>query len=101
MILATGTAYTMATQGTATFVSPTYLLQQLHFGAFLGITAAGMMMVILLGHIDLSVPWTLAASAMVGTAVGGVTGDLTAILVGLTVGLVNGLGVAVLRVAVD
>lgn len=98
LILATGTAYTMATQGKATFISPPYLLQQLHFGAFLGITAAGMMMVILLGHIDLSVPWTLAASAMVGTAVGGVPGDVTALLVGLTVGLVNGIGVAVLRV---
>ena len=36
---------------------------------FLGIVAAGMMLVILLGHIDLSVPWTIAASAMMGTAV--------------------------------
>ncbi len=98
LILATGTAYTMVTQGTATFISPPYLLQQLHFGAFLGITAAGMMMVILLGHIDLSVPWTLAASAMVGTAVGGVAGDFTALGVGLAVGLINGIGVAVLRV---
>jgi len=98
IILAAGTSYTMATQGTATFISPNYLLQQLHFGAFLGMTAAGMMMVILLGHIDLSVPWTLTASAMVGTAVGGVPGDVTALLVGLTVGLVNGIGVAVLRV---
>ncbi|WP_108662099.1 ABC transporter permease [Acuticoccus kandeliae] len=98
LILAVGTAYTMATQGTAVFLSPTYLLQQLHVGAFLGITAAGMMMVILLGHIDLSVPWTLAAGAMLATAIGGPLGALTCIGVGLAVGLVNGIGVAYLRV---
>jgi ribose transport system permease protein len=98
MIISVGTLYTLATQGTAAFLSPTYLLQQLHFGAFLGITAVGMMMVILLGHIDLSVPWTLTASALLATAVGGVLGDITCIGVGLAVGLVNGIGVAFLRV---
>ncbi len=98
LILAVGTVYTMVTLGTATFLSPAYLLQQLHFGAFLGITAAGMMMVILLGHIDLSVPWTLTASAMLATAIGGTLGDVTCIAVGLAVGLVNGFGVAFLRV---
>jgi ribose transport system permease protein len=98
LILGVGTAYTMVTLGTATFLSPAYLLQQLHFGAFLGITAAGMMMVILLGHIDLSVPWTLTASAMLATAIGGTLGDVTCIAVGLAVGLVNGFGVAFLRV---
>ncbi|MCF3933882.1 ABC transporter permease [Acuticoccus sp. M5D2P5] len=98
LILAVGTVYTLSTQGTAVFLSPNYLMQQLHVGAFLGITAAGMMMVILLGHIDLSVPWTLAAGAMLATAIGGPLGALTCIGVGLTVGLVNGLGVAFLRV---
>ena len=38
------------------FLSPEYLLQQLKVGAFLGIIATGMMLVILLGQIDLSVP---------------------------------------------
>jgi len=98
IILAAGTSYTIATQGTATFISPNYLMQQLHFGAFLGMTAAGMMMVILLGHIDLSVPWTLTTSAMVASAIGGMEGNVAGLLVGLTVGLVNGIGVAVLRV---
>ena len=98
IILAVGSTYTLVTQGTASFLSPTYLLQQLHFGAFLGITAAGMMMVILLGHIDLSVPWTLTASAMLATAIGGFTGDVTGLAVGLAVGLFNGIGVAFLRV---
>ena len=55
----------------ANFLSPDYLLQQLRIGVFLGIVAAGMMMVILLGHIDLSVPWTLTVGGMMATAVGG------------------------------
>jgi ribose/xylose/arabinose/galactoside ABC-type transport system permease subunit len=37
------------------------LLQQLQIGSFLGIVAAGMMIVILIAQIDLSVPWTLAS----------------------------------------
>ena len=57
-----------------------------------------MMVVILLGHIDLSVPWTLAAGAMMATAVGGPWAIPVGIGVGLLVGLVNGLGVAYLRV---
>jgi ribose transport system permease protein len=102
VILLLGSGYTMYTQGNASFLSPPYLLQQLQIASFLGITAAGMMVVILLGHIDLSVPWTLAASAMVGTAVGSQVDPGLAIpaglAIGLLVGLVNGLGVAFLRV---
>lgn len=98
LILCAGTVYTEVTQGTATFVEPTYLLQQLKIAAFLGIVAAGMMMVILLGHIDLSVPWTLAASAMIATAVGGPWAIPIGLGIGLVVGLVNGIGVAFLRV---
>jgi ribose transport system permease protein len=98
VILAAGTAYTLATQGTATLLQPQYLLQQLQVGSFLGIVAAGMMLVILLGHIDLSVPWTLTAAAMTATAVGGSAAIPVGIGVGLVVGLVNGLGVAYLRV---
>lgn len=98
VILAVGTAYTLATQGKATLLSPTYLLQQLQVGAFLGIVAAGMMLVILLGHIDLSVPWTIAAAAMMATAVGGAWAIPVGLGVGLCVGLVNGFGVAYLRI---
>src|SRR5947208_2788705 len=67
-------------------------------GSFLGVVAAGMMLVILMGHIDLSVPWTLAAGAMMATAVGGPLAIPVGLAVGLAVGLVNGLGVAYLRV---
>ncbi len=98
VILAAGTAYTLATQGTVTLLQPQYLLQQLQVGAFLGIVAAGMMLVILLGHIDLSVPWTLTAAAMMATAVGGQAAIPVGLGVGLLVGLMNGLGVAYLRV---
>lgn len=98
VILAVGTAYTLYTQGTATLLSPEYLLQQLQVGAFLGIVAAGMMLVILLGHIDLSIPWTIAAGAMMATTVGGPLALPVGIGVGLLVGLVNGLGVAYLRI---
>ena len=56
VILAFGSAYTLATQGNLAFLNPGYLLQQLQVGAFLGIVAAGMMLVILLGHIDLRCP---------------------------------------------
>ena len=98
VILLVGTAYTVATQGTAPLLQPGYLLQQLQTGAFLGIVAAGMMMVILLGHIDLSVPWTLTGAAMMATAVGGDFAIPVGIAVGVLVGLLNGLGVAYLRI---
>ena len=98
VILAVGTAYTLYTQGTATLLSPVYLLQQLQVGAFLGIIAAGMMLVILLGNIDLSVPWTVAAAAMMATAVGGPMALPVGLGVGLAVGLFNGFGVAFLRI---
>jgi ribose transport system permease protein len=98
VILVVGTIYTLATQGSASLLSPTYLLLQLKVSAFLGIVAAGMMLVVLLGHIDLSVPWTIAASAMLATAWGGAGAIPVGLLVGLGVGVFNGLGVAFLRI---
>lgn len=84
------------------FISPEYILQQLQVGAFLGIVAAGMMLVILLGHIDLSVPWTITTGAMMGTAAAGIWGPIWAFPVGIAcgvlIGFVNGLGVAYMRI---
>jgi ribose transport system permease protein len=97
-ILCAGTAYTWERFGSAPLLSPTYLLQQLQIGAFLGIVAAGQMIVILIAQIDLSIPWTLTASAMMATAVGGPWAIPIGLAVGLAVGVVNGLGVAYLRV---
>ena len=98
LILLAGTVYTLATLGTAPLLTPNYLLTQLQTGAFLGIVAAGMMTVILLGHIDLSVPWTMTAAAMMASAVGGPAAIPTGLAIGLAVGLVNGMGVAYLRI---
>ena len=97
-ILIAGTVYTWERFGSAPLISPTYLLQQLQIGAFLGIVAAGMMLVILISQIDLSTPWTLTAAAMMATAVGGPEAIPVGLAVGLAVGIVNGLGVAYLRV---
>ncbi|KSV87462.1 ABC transporter permease [Sinorhizobium sp. GL28] len=86
------------------FLSPEYLLQQLKVASFLGIIATGMMLVILLGQIDLSVPWTVATGAMMACAAAayGPLGTTLAIpfgiLCGIAIGLVNGVGVAYLRI---
>jgi ribose transport system permease protein len=98
VILLAGTIYTMTTLGTAPLLSPNYLLTQLQVGSFLGIVAAGMMVVILLGHIDLSVPWTMTAAAMMATTVGGDAAIPTGLAIGLIVGVFNGVGVAYLRI---
>ncbi|MFC4672028.1 ABC transporter permease [Seohaeicola nanhaiensis] len=98
VIVLVGTGYTLATQGSAPLLNPGYLLQQLQIGAFLGICAAGMMVVILLGHIDLSVPWVLTAAAMMATAVGGPAAIPVGLAIGLAAGLFNGFGVAFLRI---
>lgn len=98
MILLVGTAYTLATDGTAPLLQPTYLMQQLQIGSFLGICAAGLMLVILTGHIDLSIPATLTGAAIIGTAIGGPMAIPAALVFGLIVGLINGAGTAILRV---
>jgi ribose transport system permease protein len=62
------------------------------------------MLVILLGHIDLSIPWTITLGGMMATAVAHTpqTAGLLTLPVGLgcgvLVGLINGIGIAWLRV---
>ena len=88
----------------SSFLSPEYLLLQLKVAAFLGVIATGMMLVILLGHIDLSVPWTIAAGAMMACAMSanGTAGMVLAVpfgvFCGVLIGVVNGIGVAYLRI---
>ncbi len=98
LLLMAGAAYSRE------FLSPDYLLQQLQVGAFLGIIASGAMLVILLGHIDLSIPWTVTLGAMMATALSGWVGPVGfwfaipfGILCGTLIGVLNGLGVAYLR----
>jgi ribose transport system permease protein len=98
LLLAIGSLYS------ANFLSPEYLLQQLKVASFLGIIATGMMLVILLGQIDLSVPWVVTTGAMMACAAAsyGTAGEILAVpfgvFCGVLLGLVNGVGVAYLRI---
>ncbi len=86
------------------FLSPEYLLQQLKVASFLGVIATGMMLVILLGQIDLSVPWVVAMGGMMACAAAayGDIGLMLAIpfgiICGVGIGFINGIGVAYLRI---
>ncbi len=86
------------------FLSVGYLVQQLKVASFLGVIATGMMLVILLGQIDLSVPWVVTVGAMMSCALAGHAGLVGylaipfGILCGFLIGLVNGVGVAYLRI---
>ena len=98
LVLAVGSLYS------SSFLSPAYLLQQLKVASFLGVIATGAMIVILLGQIDLSVPWVVAVGGMMATAATGwgPLGSALAIPVGVAcgvlIGFVNGIGVAYLRI---
>lgn len=86
------------------FLSPEYLLQQLKVASFLGVIATGMMLVILLGQIDLSLPWVVTAGAMMACAAAGhgALGSALSVPAGVACGLIigafNGVGVAYLRI---
>jgi len=82
-----------------------YLGQQLQIASFLGVIAMGATMVILLGHIDLSVPWVLGGAAILSTSLAGTQDPLltaiaipAALIFGAAIGLINGFGVAILRI---
>lgn len=86
-------------------LSTGYLTQQLQIAAFLGLLATGATIVILLGHIDLSVPWVLTGAAILSTALVGSGNPVlstlavpAALAFGALIGVVNGLGVAILRI---
>src|SRR6185312_14762846 len=86
-------------------LSVDYLVQQLQVASFLGVIATGEMIVILMGQIDLSIPWTISMGGMMATGAVGIFGPTLGvplaipfgIFCGLMVGLINGLGVAYLR----
>jgi hypothetical protein len=79
------------------FLSPEYLLQQLKVASFLGVIATGMFIIILLGQIDLSVPWVVAAGGMMAAAMSayGPVGAALAIPFGILCGVIFGLNQAV------
>ncbi|WP_425351149.1 ABC transporter permease [Hoeflea marina] len=86
------------------FLSPDYLIQQLKVASFLGVIATGMMLIILMGQIDLSVPWLLTTGAMMASAATafGPAGEFLAVpfgvFCGFAMGMVSGVGVAYLRI---
>ena len=86
------------------FASWTSLRTMLVVASFIGFVAAGQMLVVLVGGIDLSIPWVLNGAAIVLTTTGlGLTSRmplalLLALGVGLAVGFLNGMGVAWLKV---
>ena len=88
----------------SSFLSPPYLLQQLKVASFLGGIATGAMIVILLGQIDLSVPWVVAVGGMMATAatgwgpLGGALAIPVGVACGIALGVLNGFGVAFLRI---
>ena len=88
----------------SSFLSPDYLLQQLKVASFLGVIATGTMIVVLLGQIDLSVPWVVAVGGMMATAATGwgAWGEALAMPVGIgcgvALGLLSGISVAFLRI---
>lgn len=87
------------------FLTANYLLQQLQIASFLGVIATGATLVILLGEIDLSIPWTITGTAIVTTQFAGSSDPMMAALAipvglatGALIGFVNGIGVAVFRI---
>ena len=87
------------------FLSADYLLLLLQIASFLGLVATGAMLVILLGGIDLSVPWLVTVGGVMSAAAAGWWGSAGewlaipfGILCGALFGVVNGIGVAYLRV---
>ncbi|HLX19430.1 MAG TPA: ABC transporter permease [Gaiellaceae bacterium] len=86
------------------FASPSSVKAILVIASFVGYVAAGQTFVILVGGIDLSVPWVLngAAILFVTTSVGRDDRAIPAVLLtlglGVLTGLVNGVGIAYLAV---
>ena len=86
------------------FASPASVKAILVIASFVGFVTAGQTFVILIGGIDLSVPWVLNAAAilLVTSSLGRdgrvVPAVLLSLGLGLTTGLVNGIGIAYLAV---
>ena len=76
---------------------------QLVQATFIGLIAIGETFAILIGQIDLSVPWTITLSAILATNLSALYGHqwvafAAVVVIGVAVGLLNTLGVYILRV---
>src|SRR5690348_10763764 len=86
------------------FIYPNNIGQLLLLASFVGIVAAGQTFVILIGGIDLSVPWVLNAMAVLLTTTSlGLDNRAwwvvpLVLFVGIAVGVVNGLGIVLFEI---
>lgn len=86
------------------FLAPSSIESVLVIASFVGLVAAGQTFVILIGGIDLSVPWVINAGAvaLVVSSMGRpdltIVGVLAALGTGLLAGVANGVGVAIFNV---
>jgi ribose transport system permease protein len=85
------------------FLSSGHLDSMSGIASYIGIIAVGQTLVLLLGGIDLSIPYVLNLAAVLVTGLGasgysGVVSVAIVMSIGLGIGLVNGLGVAVLDI---
>ncbi len=86
------------------FASGSGIEQILEVASFVGLVAAGQTFVILIGGIDLSVPWVLNAAAILMVAVANgsngrlALGIVVALAFGIACGVVNGAGITLLGV---
>jgi ribose transport system permease protein len=86
------------------FASASGIQQILQVSSFVGLVAAGQTFVILIGGIDLSVPWVMNAAAIVMVAVANGSDSrlpiaiVVALALGVACGLVNGMGIALLGI---
>jgi ribose transport system permease protein len=102
-ILLLAVTYALAALINPKFLTWDSLKIQLTLASFIGLIAIGQTLVILIGQIDLSVPWNLTLSAIVATNVFGQTGNLllataTAVAIGLLTGIINAIGIALFRI---
>ncbi|MCB8876899.1 ABC transporter permease [Acidisoma silvae] len=95
--------YALCVIASADFLTWHTIRLQLIQAAFIGLVAIGETLAILIGHIDLSIPWTITLTGMFATNLYAAhphewVAFGAAIGIGVAVGLVNMLGVYVLRV---
>jgi ribose transport system permease protein len=98
-----GCTYALAAVANPRFLTWDAARLQLTLAAFIGLVGIGQTLTILIGQIDLSIPWNITLSAIVSTNVYGQTQSIwlclmSALLVGLGAGSLNTLGVAVFRI---
>jgi ribose transport system permease protein len=103
ILIAYGFALALFAAGTAHsvgFAAPSNVSSLLFFGMIIGFVGFGQGLCILVGGVDLSIPWTMTGGAViVGKSSGHIGVAVAAVLgVALLAGLLNGLGVAYLDI---